>query len=179
MNIRKVGLSNLQELREIGIKTYRHHYEHLWNSGGVEWYLDRCFSERFLQNDMVNTNVEYYIIENDEENIGMMKLVLKKPIPDSEVKNALYLEKIYFVKEWTGKGVGKKSIEYALRRAEQLGRECVWLMAMDTSSKPVAAYERAGFSVHSGIVLGAEFELMKKEFRGMLVMKNCLSGNGN
>jgi GNAT superfamily N-acetyltransferase len=179
MNIRKAGLSDLQELQEIGIKTYRHHYEHLWNPGGVEWYLNRCFGEKFLQNDLIDPNVEYYIIETSEENIGIMKLVLKKPIPNSKVDNALYLEKIYFIKEWTGKGVGKKSIEYALQRAKEFSRDCVWLMAMDTSSKPIAAYERAGFSVHSHTVLNEEFELMKKEFRGMVILKNCWNVNGN
>ena len=47
----------------------------------------------------------------------MMKLVLRKSLPNSTVENALYLEKIYFVKEWIGKGVGKKLIEFALQRA--------------------------------------------------------------
>lgn len=172
-------MSDLPQLQEIGIKTYRDHYEHLWSPSGVEWYLDRCFGKKFLQNDLVDPNVEYYIIETEEENIGMMKLVLKKAVPDSDIKNALYLEKIYFVKDWTGKGVGKKSIEFALYRAEELGRNCVWLMAMDTSSKPIAAYEKSGFSIHSHTVLGREFELMKKEFRGMVILKNCLSVNGN
>ena len=91
----------------------------------------------------------------------------------------MYLEKIYFVKEWTGKGVGKETIEFVFRRAGELGRNCVWLKAMDTSLKPIAAYEDAGFTIHSHAVLSDEFELMKEEFRGMVIMKNCFGGNGN
>jgi len=179
IKIRKVGLPNLQELREIGIKSYVPHYTHLWKPGGIEWYLNRCFSIEFLRREITNENIEYYIVENDGENIGMMKIVLEKPIPDSEVSNALYLEKIYFVKEWTGKGIGKRFIDFALHRAAELKRQCVWLMAMDTSTKPIAAYERAGFTVDSRTRLSDEFELMKEEFRGMFVMKNCLKKNGN
>lgn len=172
-------MSDLQELRETGIKTYLPHYTHLWKPGGVEWYMKRCFDEDFLRKELTDSNVEYYIIENAGESIGMMKLILKKAVPDSEIENALYLEKVYFVKEWTGKGVGKKSIEYALQRAAELGRDCVWLMAMDTSSKPISAYEKSGFKVHSHTVLGEEFELMKEEFRGMVVLINCIRNNGN
>ena len=179
MKLRKAGLSNLQELQDIGAKTYVAHYTHLWKPGGIEWYLNRCFGEEFLQNEFADSNIEYYIIENAGENIGIMKIVLKKAVIDSDIQNALYLEKIYFVKEWTGKGIGKQSIEFALLRAEELDRDCVWLKAMDTSLKPIAAYEKAGFVVHSRTKLSDEFELMKEEFRGMVVMKHYLGKNGN
>ena len=179
MIIRKVGLENLAELREIGFDSYAPHYAHLWKPNGIEWYMNRCFGEEFLKTEIVNPNVEYYIIENDGENIGMMKLVLRKTLPDSEIENALFLEKIYFVEKWLGKGIGRKLIEFALHRAVELDRECVWLTAMDTSEKPIKAYEKAGFVINSYTNLGEEFALMKEEFRGMVVMKNCLVKNGN
>lgn len=179
MNIRKIGLSEWQELRGIGIKSYLPHYSHLWKTGGVKWYMNRCFGEDFLVNEIADENVEYYIVENDGENIGMMKIVLQKKVPNSEIENALYLEKIYFVKEWTGRGVGRKSIDFVLLRAGELWRDCVWLEAMDTAAKPIAAYEKAGFAQHSRVRLSDEFELMKEEFRGMIVLVNCAVKNGN
>lgn len=166
------------ELQEIGIKSYLPHYAHLWKPNGIEWYMNRCFGDENLQKELSDSNIEYYIIENEDENIGMMKLVLKKTLPDSNIENALYLEKIYFIKEWTGKGIGRKLIDFALQRAAELKRDCVWLMAMDTSAKPIEAYEKAGFTKHSYTKLGDEFELMKEEFRGMVVMINCLGKNG-
>lgn len=179
MKIRKIGLSGLRELRDIGRKSYVPHYAHLWKPGGIEWYLNRCFGDEVLRKELVDDNIEYYIISFEEENIGILKLVLQKPLPNSNIKNALYLEKIYFIKEWTGKSIGKKLIDFTLERASELSRQCVWLMAMDTSAKPIAAYERAGFIISSRTKLGDEFELMKEEFRGMVVMKNCLGKNGN
>jgi RimJ/RimL family protein N-acetyltransferase len=179
MNLRKVKLSDLQELQVIGSETYLDHYRYLWKPGGVDWYINRCFGEEVLEKELRDGNIEYYIIENAGENIGMMKIVLKKALPNSDIENALYLEKIYFVSKWTGKGVGKETIEFVFRRAGELGRDCVWLKAMDTSLKPIAAYENAGFTIHSRAVLNNEFELMKEEFRGMVVMKNCFGGKGN
>jgi ribosomal protein S18 acetylase RimI-like enzyme len=174
IEIRKVAESNVHELQKIGADSYLPHYSHLWKPNGIEWYMNRCFGDESLQKEFSDSNIEYYIIENESENIGMMKLVLKKPLPNSEIENALYLEKIYFVKEWTGKGVGRKLIDFALKRAAELKRDCVWLMAMDTSEKPIEAYKKAGFTISSYTKLGEEFELMKEEFRGMVVMKNWL-----
>ena len=177
MNVRKVGLPDLLELRGIGIESYIPHYANLWKPHGLEWYLDRCFSVEFLQNELTDENVEYYIISVGEQNIGILKLVLRKSLPDSDIENALYLEKIYFVKEWTGKGVGRKLINFALERAAQLERECIWLVAMETSDKPIQAYKKAGFTIHSHGRL--DFELMKKEYRGIVVMKKCFRGDEN
>lgn len=179
MEIIKVELPKLKELQDIGVKSYVSHYAHLWNAGGVEWYLNRCFGEVFLEKEIADPNVEYYIIENENARIGIMKLVLRKAVPNSAIENALYLEKIYFVKEWTGKGIGAQTIEFAVRRAAELNRECIWLEAMDTAAKPIAAYEKAGFVQHSRAKLSDEFALMIKEFRGMIVMTNCAINNGN
>lgn len=173
MKIKKVALSDWRELREIGIKSYVPHYTHLWNTNGLEWYLERCFGAEFLNNEIADPNIEYYIISSEDEDIGILKLVLQKSLPDSEVDNALYLEKIYFVKQWTGRGVGREIMNFAFERAKELKRDYVWLVAMDTSDKPIAAYEKAGFTIHSHRFL--DFELMKDEFKGTFVMKKKLS----
>lgn len=177
LQVAKVEIGDLPDLQIIGAESYLPHYTHLWKNGGLEWYLNRCFSEEFLKNEIADENVEYYIVKNNAEMIGMMKLILTKKVPHSEIENALYLEKIYFTKEWTGKGVGKKLIDAAVRRANELKREYIWLMAMDTSAKPIAAYQKSGFKIHCRTNLGEEFALMKEEFRGMVVMIKELNEN--
>lgn len=170
MKIKKARLEDLKELQAIGIESYLPHYGHLWNPGGLEWYMQFCFGDEALQTDLSDGNIEYYIIADDESrNIGILKLILQKPLPDSEVENALYLEKIYFIKEWTGRGVGQELLNFSVNRAKELGRDCIWLMAMDTSLKPIASYERAGFTIHSRNRHTSE--MIKEELRGMVVMK--------
>ena len=169
----KAVATDLKELQEIGVASYLPHYTHLWKAGGVDWYMNRCFADAVLQSALNDHNIEYYFVRAERQNIGFVKLVLQEPVPDSGIQNALYLEKIYFVKEWTGKGVGRELIEFAIKRARELKRDCIWLAAMDTSEKPIAAYEKAGFTVHSRTRL--DFELMKENYRGMVVMNFCLS----
>jgi GNAT superfamily N-acetyltransferase len=175
--MRKVVLSDLQELRDIGTKSYVPHYAQMWKPDGLDWYLNRCFGDEFLQNELVDANVEYYIISFTERNIGILKLVLHKPLPDSDVENALYLEKIYFIKEWTGKGVGRELMNFVFERAREINCDCIWLVAMDTATKPIAAYQRAGFAIYSRKQL--DFELIKDKYRGTFVMKKCFNIDEN
>src|SRR5688500_2286367 len=101
MEIKKAGLDELTALQAIGKNSYLPHYAHLWKEGGIEWYLQRCFGTEVLQSELEDQNIEYYIAAIDNRSVGILKLVLQKPLPDSDIENALYLEKIYFVKEWT------------------------------------------------------------------------------
>ncbi len=176
-NIKKAELKDLRRLQAIGIDSYLPHYTHLWKKNDAEWYLNRCFGYESLKNELNAADIEYYIISSEEKDIGILKLVLLKSLPDSDIENALYLEKIYFIKEWTGKGVGRELLNFTFERAEELKRDCVWLIAMDTADKPVKAYERAGFTIHSRSRI--DFELMKDEYRGTFVMKKCFKTNGN
>ncbi|MEP6923095.1 MAG: GNAT family N-acetyltransferase [Pyrinomonadaceae bacterium] len=176
IKVRKAGQADLRELQHIGVASYLPHYTHLWKDGGLDWYMQRCFGDETLISELSDDNIEYYFVRAEERHIGFMKLVLLKPVPDSDIRNALYLEKLYFVKEWTGKGVGRELMQLAFKRAQELNRDCVWLTAMDTSDKPIAAYENIGFTIHSRARLG--FELMKEEFRGMVVMTHYFNKIG-
>lgn len=173
LTFQKAKIADLIQVQNIGAQSYLPHYPHLWKPGGVEWYLERCFGDSALESELQDPNVEYYLISNNSENVGLLKLVLRKPLPDSDVENALHFEKLYFVENYTGKGFGQRFIRYAVERARELRRDCVWLTAMDTSAKPMAAYERAGFRLHTRFQL--DFEMMKPEFRGMVVMKQCFN----
>jgi hypothetical protein len=51
----------MYELQEIGVRSYLPHYSHLWKTGGVEWYMQRCFADETLRNELQDGNIEYYI----------------------------------------------------------------------------------------------------------------------
>lgn len=172
LEIYKADSSDTADLCRVGIESYVPYYSHLWKDGGLEWYLERCFGVENLRTELSSEEVEYYFIKSNGKIAGFIKIVLLKPVPNAAKDNALYLEKIYFAKEFLGKGFGQTAIEFVIKRARNLGRKYVWLMAMDTAEKPIKAYETAGFSICSTTRL--DFELMKEEFRGMVVMNRCL-----
>ena len=121
----KASSSDLPALQDIGASSYLPHYQHLWLAGGVEWYMQRCFGTRVLQDELSDENIEYHFVRVDGENVGFAKIVLQKSVPNSSVENALYLEKVYFIKEFTGKGAGRRTIDFAVARAQELRRAAI------------------------------------------------------
>lgn len=171
-----IPIRDIQKINQLGCQTYLPHYPHLWHEGGVEWYLNKCFNERQLEMDLANPSLSYYAILSDGQEVGLLKLVRNKAPFGLNPATCLYLEKIYFLKEFTGLGLGQQTISWVVEQAQISSMKTVWLMAMDTSYKAITSYEKAGFQQMSSTRLDdEEFQRMKPEFRGMVILKKDLA----
>lgn len=141
---RKLGQEDISLLQYVGRATYEPYYPHVWKTGGLDWYMEKCFGEKTLLTELSDSNIEYLLFTDEGRQIvGFLKLILKKAVPGGISDNALYLEKIYLMPAFFRQGAGQKLIEFAVEKARRLGREAIWLEVMKTG--PVQAYERAGF----------------------------------
>jgi len=160
-------LPDLALTQKLGRETYEPYYPHIWKPGGLDWYMERCFGTEILTNELVDPNIEFWLAKDEAgQMVGFLKFILEKPVPDYPIKNALYLEKIYLMPAFFGKGTGQHLIAFCKQRAAQLGRAAVWLMVMKNG--PVWAYEKAGFQTVGEV--NWDFELLKEEERGGWVM---------
>lgn len=171
-----ISIRTVQKINYLGCQTYLPHYPHLWYEGGVEWYLNKCFKKEQLELDLANPSLSYYAISWNGQEVGLLKLVRNKAPLGLNPDTCLYLEKIYFLKEFTGLGLGQKTINWVFEQAQNSAIKTVWLMAMDSSHKAIASYEKAGFQQMGTTRLDDEqFQLMKPEFRGMVLLKKDLA----
>jgi GNAT superfamily N-acetyltransferase len=169
-------LSNIDQINYLGRQTYLPHYPHLWHEGGVEWYLDKCFNDHQIQIDLANPSLSYYAIRLDGQEVGLLKLIRNKAPLGLNPDTSLYLEKIYFLKEFTRLGLGQKTMAWVFEQALSQGIMTVWLMAMDSSIKVIKSYEKAGFQQIGTTRLDDEaFQRMRPEFRGMVILKKDLA----
>ena len=166
MEIKTCLEENINDLIRIATTSYQDHYTYLWDDEG-EKYISANFNVNQLQQELVNPNSQFYLLYSLEKLVGFLKLNL-----DSEVNNyspieALELERIYFIKEATGKGLGKIVLEFVIDLAKKRNKKIVWLKAMD-SSRSVEFYKKNQFEIVDEMILPYKF--MKDEFRKILTM---------
>lgn len=167
-----LGLTDWNLIQKIGRATYEPYYPHIWKPGGLDWYMEYCFGREQLQEELQDPNIQYWLAEEESgAPVGFLKIVLQKPSPDFSpqhppVENALYLEKIYLMPDFFGKGAGQYLIQFVKDIALQWGRQLVWLQVMEHG--PIQAYARAGFKMVGAVRW--EFEFLKEEERGGWVM---------
>lgn len=163
----KLGIQDIAVIQQLGRATYEPYYHEIWLPGGIDWYMDKCFGAKTLAQELNDPNIEYLVPRTAQgEAVGLLKLVLNVPVPDANIDAALYLEKIYLLPAFFGKGAGQVLISHVLDRAGALGRQAVWLMVLKNG--PVRAYESAGFRIAGEV--SWEFELLKPVERGGWVM---------
>lgn len=164
-------LHHLPALQRIALQAYQDHYLYLWLDGGA-WYIQRSFSETILRQELEDAQVAFYLVYNDEEPVGFLKLNLHRELEgEYSAADALELERIYLLASAAGKGIGRQVLAFTQTIARKYNKRVVWLKAMD-SSRSVNFYEQNGFEKCGTYTL--PFEQMKPEYRGMYVMRQLL-----
>lgn len=156
-------------LSELCKNIYVEHYLHLWLEGGKEWYLEKSYAEQVILSEIEHPNSDYFFILIDASPVGYLKVNYDY----SEKNSALEVERIYFHQSYKGLGLGRKLMEFAFELAQKRGKESVILKAMDSSADAIGFYHKIGFQQIGTLVL-EDFELMKPEFRGMVILEYCL-----
>jgi diamine N-acetyltransferase len=185
LHIRAVEEKDVAQLSEIAIKAYKDHYTHLWLDEGV-WYMQKMYAVSQLLSEIRDPNVAYYIASQHNIHLGYFKL--KKDYPLSigasglpfgfgagstlALTNALYIERIYFTKEATGKGIGSFCFDFIEKIAVEEEKSSLWLMAMDSSQDAIRFYQKQGFQTCGNWVL--DFEKIKEGLRDMSIYYKML-----
>ncbi|MFS4494516.1 GNAT family N-acetyltransferase [Maribacter sp. 2308TA10-17] len=133
---------------EVGIVAYNQHYLHLWPNENSAPYIESSFTKEVLEKEEVDPNTILYRILRNKKAIGVLKITLDAPLANFSKDEALYIDKIYILNEYSGKGVGKKVLQFAMLRAKKMKKKIVWL---DTMQKGPALdfYLKNGFEIHS------------------------------
>jgi diamine N-acetyltransferase len=156
----------LDDLVAIARKSYLDHYTYLWDDGGAKYVALNFNADKFRE-EIANPNSSFYLLYFQEKLVGFLKLNLDSGLKNHLAMDALELERIYFIKEATAKGLGKIIIDFVLALAKKKDKKVVWLKAMN-SSRSVDFYKKHHFLVVDEMDLN--FEHMKDEFRKILTM---------
>lgn len=171
INISKISAADAALLSATALKAYNDHYLHLWYDNG-EWYKQKSFTESVLKEEVLDSNNLFFIAYADDEPVGFLKLRMDAVLETDLNKDAMELERIYLTKAASGKGIGKALVDLSVAVANDHNKQLIWLKAMDTSTGPIAFYEKMGFEICGTHHLN--FERMKEELRGMVIMKKDL-----
>jgi len=159
-------------LRQTAIDAYLDHFKYLWFDEG-QWYIEKVYNQDVLKNELLDGNNQFFLAWNEEEPVGFLKIKLDQPLAAAPGKNALELEKIYLRHSARGLGIGKEFMELAFTKATELGKDIVWLKAMDSSLDSISFYKRNGFAQCGNYRL--DFDMMIPKYRGMVILQKSIT----
>jgi diamine N-acetyltransferase len=167
--VRLANAKDAETLLEIGIKTFRDTFASQNTSEDMTLYLEKNFTLDQFTNDLNDVNCLFVMAFDNEQLIGYAKLRQGKLPNGIEDTNAIEIERIYSLKSYLGKNVGKTLMQRCLEIALQRGFTTVWLGVWEHNPKAIAFYEKWGFKT-----FGAHPFLLGNDLQTDLLMKKSL-----
>ncbi|WP_422860511.1 GNAT family N-acetyltransferase [Flagellimonas sp. S174] len=155
----------------VGLESYKQHYLHLWEGQDPTPYVSKSFTSEVLKLELDDDNVENFLVKVNRNLIGIVKLIKDKELDSYDARTSLLIQKIYLLRQFSGKGYGQELVSLLEAHAKKLGKKVIWL---DTMQKGNALnfYLKNGFNIHKASKL--ELPNAVEEERPMWVLTKTL-----
>ena len=142
---RRVTISDIPALMEIGRKTFQETFATSNTPEDMEKYLAESFSENKLSRELNNEHSLFYFALLNDCVIGYLKV--NRGISQTELQDecSLEIERIYVLQEFQGKKVGQVLYEKAIELAIQYRVDYVWLGVWEENKRALSFYQKNGF----------------------------------
>jgi len=166
MQIRKLNITDLENLQKISITTFRETFEEVNTEEDMQKYLDENLSEEKLKSELENPNSEFYFAEKESEILGYLKLNFGDAQTENQGNEALEIERIYVLKEYFPLKIGQILFEKSIEIAKEKKLKFIWLGVWEENKRAIRFYKKNGFEVFGkhDFVLGndVQIDLMMK-----------------
>lgn len=151
MDNNRIGIIPLEPAQfetyiRVGRKSYSQHYLHLWKDREPLPYFEDSFSPAAVQNEWEDPNCLLFLIQLMNKPAGILKILLTKAIPTANVPDCLFLERIYILNEYSGKGLGKYTLDFIEKLAAKNNKKIICLESMQ-KGRALDFYKRHGFNI--------------------------------
>lgn len=181
LTITAATISDNEILSKLAIAIYQENYLYLWQEGGADWYMHEfAYAEDKIREELSDQNIVYYLVQEDAEPVGYLKLVLSGKIAGYAPSEALEIERIYLLHKMKGRGLGKRMMDLAIDIARSMNKKILFLKAMDSSQDAIRFYQKMGYEISDTFRLPLPtFSLMKESYRGMVVLIKNITVTNN
>ncbi|OXA70327.1 GNAT family N-acetyltransferase [Flavobacterium aquidurense] len=145
IEIKRITVQELDQLKEIGRKTFHETFSESNDDENMKKYLDEKFSSDKLIEELNNTDSEFYFATLENDVIGYLKVNFGESQTELKDDTALEIERIYVSKEFHGKKVGQLLYEKAIQIAKDKNVHYVWLGVWENNVRAISFYTKNGF----------------------------------
>ncbi len=148
MELRRVeqdSVRNLDLVQDLAERIWREHYTPIIGSEQVEYMLGRFQSAPAIAEQIGNGFV-YYLLLHQGAAAGYLAYV------PGLWEAGLQLSKLYVLRDYRGKGLGKAGLEHVQKDCQQLGLDLIWLTVNKHNQASISWYKRMGFAYARSLV---------------------------
>ncbi len=161
LSIRSVKRTEVSELCEISLHTFKDTYEALNDPNEFKAYLEKYFNIDEIERQLDASDSYFFFVETAQEIVAYYKLNINSLQTEDKGEDFAEIERIYVLPKYKRQGIGQKMVEHACQKAIELGKRKLWLGVWEKNDKAIAFYQKMGFfrnGTHT-FVIGNEKQL--------------------
>lgn len=143
--IKKCDITDLNEIQRVAQKAFYDTFHAHNTEESMKEYLETAFSNNKLTEEINNPDSYFYLIQENEQAIGYLKLNFNRAQTEIKNDNCVEIERIYVLKEYHGKNIGKILLDKSIEIAKLENKEFIWLGVEDRNYRAVKFYQKNGF----------------------------------
>jgi GNAT superfamily N-acetyltransferase len=125
-----VSMETCQLYCNLGIKAYKEHYLHLWKNNDPSPYIEESFTIDVVSHELKDNSSSLWLIYQGNKAVGILKLIKGAPIPAHNSNETVFLEKIYILNRFSGKGMGSHALGWVEKYCLNSNKHLIWLETM-------------------------------------------------
>lgn len=133
-----------REIARLADAIWREHYIPIIGNAQVDYMLERFQSARAIE-AQIKGGMEYYHIRFRGQRVGYLAF--------EKQGGVLFLSKVYLLKAFRGKGLGREAMEFVSQKAREKGCRAIALTVNKNNTRSIAAYEGMGFAKKEALVV--------------------------
>jgi ribosomal protein S18 acetylase RimI-like enzyme len=144
--VKVAGVKEAAVVALLGRITFTETFGHLFveHRDDLSKYLEATFNVPKIEHSLGASENAYWLAFNNDLPVGFAKLKYPSPIGSIQQDDVAQLQKIYVLRDFIGKGIGKPLLHAVLGRAE-VKASAVWLAVLRTNERAIRFYETRGF----------------------------------
>lgn len=152
ITIRRIGTNDadIALLASLARQTFYDTFKDTCTAEDMQSFLGEYYRESIFRRELSDTSFYFFFAEIDKKPVGYF--LFKEDyegLPLMKQWKALQLKRIYVDKEYHGKGIAQKMMDYIIEYARQLQYEAIWLGVWEHNLRAQKFYEKYEF-VYSG-----------------------------
>ncbi|MGC4101859.1 N-acetyltransferase family protein [Ferruginibacter sp.] len=150
ITIRRATINDVITLSTIARQTFYDTFTGTCTEEDMENFLEEYFNEEQVARELSNPDDQFYFAEVDGEPAGYLRYMEDyRNFPLMKQWKAMELKRIYILKEFHGKGIAQKLMDFLIDVCTKNKYEVIWLGVWEHNLRAQKFYEKYGF-VSSG-----------------------------
>lgn len=141
VKFRPVTRKDISALQELAYQSWMSAYAAILSQEQIHYMLNEMYSAAVISAQLESQNYHYYFIVSDNENAGFIGFEHRY------AERCTKLHRIYLLKEFIGKGLGKVSIDFLKETVKDFGDEKI-ILNVNKKNPAQKIYAAQGFTIY-------------------------------